>query len=84
VATGKVDERGLPVRGRSPLKVPQIAFLKRHTIVRIQAAGKGRSGCQKRSSTPYPSTKETSMNNIVYIIGLIVVVIAILSFFGLR
>jgi hypothetical protein len=28
--------------------------------------------------------KEAAVNNIIYIIGLIVVVIAILSFFGLR
>ena len=35
----------------------------------------------RKSSTPL---KECSMNNIIYIIGLIVVVIAILSFLGLR
>jgi hypothetical protein len=28
--------------------------------------------------------KEDSMNNVIYIVGLIVVVIAVLSFFGLR
>jgi len=28
--------------------------------------------------------KETPMNNIIYIVGLVVVVIAVLSFFGLR
>lgn len=28
--------------------------------------------------------KETLMNNIIYIVGLVVVIIAVLSFFGLR
>jgi hypothetical protein len=28
--------------------------------------------------------KETQMNSIIYIVGLVVVVIAVLSFFGLR
>jgi hypothetical protein len=28
--------------------------------------------------------KEASMNNIIYIVGLVVVVVAVLSFFGLR
>jgi hypothetical protein len=28
--------------------------------------------------------KKASMNNVIYIVGLIVVVIAVLSFFGLR
>lgn len=32
----------------------------------------------------YPKQKETLMNNIIYIVGLIVVVLAVLSFFGLR
>jgi hypothetical protein len=31
-----------------------------------------------------PRIEERRMNNIIYIIGLVVVVIAILSFFGLR
>lgn len=31
-----------------------------------------------------PTRKETQMNNIIYLVGLVVVVIAILSFFGLR
>ena len=30
------------------------------------------------------SGKEIAVNNIIYIIGLVVVVIAVLSFFGLR
>jgi hypothetical protein len=33
---------------------------------------------------PSPFSKGMFMNNIIYIIGLIVVIIAILSFFGLR
>lgn len=28
--------------------------------------------------------KETLMNNIIYIVGLVVVVLAVMSFFGLR
>ncbi|MGK2953813.1 MAG: hypothetical protein ACSLEZ_15695 [Thiobacillus sp.] len=32
----------------------------------------------------YPQSGEDLMNNIVYIVGLIVIVIAILSFFGMR
>lgn len=28
--------------------------------------------------------KETLMNNIIYIVGLVVVIIAVMSFFGLR
>jgi small-conductance mechanosensitive channel len=28
--------------------------------------------------------KETALNNLIYIVGLVVVVIAVLSFFGLR
>jgi hypothetical protein len=35
-------------------------------------------------STLNPRIEERRMNNIIYIIGLVVVVIAILSFFGLR
>ena len=31
-----------------------------------------------------PVEKEIAMNNIIYIVGLIVVVLAVLSFFGLR
>jgi len=31
-----------------------------------------------------PTQKEKLMNNIIYIIGLVVVVIIVLSFFGLR
>ena len=31
-----------------------------------------------------PDKKEIVMNNIIYIVGLIVVVLAVLSFFGLR
>jgi len=34
--------------------------------------------------TSRPSGKEIAVNNIIYIIGLVVVVIAVLSFFGLR
>jgi small-conductance mechanosensitive channel len=33
---------------------------------------------------PQPSTVESFMNNIIYIVGAIVIIIAILSFFGLR
>jgi small-conductance mechanosensitive channel len=33
---------------------------------------------------PQPSTMESFMNNIIYIVGAIVIVIAILSFLGLR
>ena len=35
-------------------------------------------------STPAVVTKGTLMNRIIYIIGAVVVIIAILSFFGLR
>jgi hypothetical protein len=31
-----------------------------------------------------PRTKETLMNRIVYIVGAVVIIIALLSFFGLR
>jgi hypothetical protein len=30
------------------------------------------------------SVKETQMNSIIYIVGLVVVILAVLSFFGLR
>ena len=33
---------------------------------------------------PLASSKDQSMNNIIYIVGLVVVVIAVLTFFGLR
>lgn len=32
----------------------------------------------------HPASKGYYMNNIIYIVGLIVVIIAVLSFFGLR
>ena len=40
----------------------------------------------KRSSrfAPAAHTKETLMNRLIYIIGAVVVIIALLSFFGLR
>jgi hypothetical protein len=31
-----------------------------------------------------PSNKESPVNNLIYLVGLVVVVIAVLSFFGLR
>ena len=34
--------------------------------------------------TVIPDRKATAINNIIYIVGLVVVVIAVLSFFGLR
>lgn len=37
-----------------------------------------------KSSLPALSDQGVSMNNIIYIVGLIVVVLAILSFLGLR
>lgn len=33
---------------------------------------------------PPPREKERLMNNIIYIVGLVVIVIAVMSFFGLR
>ena len=36
------------------------------------------------TSVAFPSSKGDDMNNIIYLIGLIVVVVAILGFFGLR
>jgi hypothetical protein len=42
------------------------------------------SDCFRQALRTYPQPGEDLMNNIVYIVGLIVIVIAILSFFGLR
>lgn len=39
---------------------------------------------QAGSAMPRPNLKGGSMNSIIYLIGLIVVVLAILSFLGLR
>jgi hypothetical protein len=39
---------------------------------------------QSALNTIAPLEKRDSMNNVIYIVGLIVVVIAVLSFFGLR
>ncbi|MGX5734555.1 hypothetical protein [Bosea thiooxidans] len=38
----------------------------------------------EKSSLPAPSHQGVLMNNIIYLVGLIVVVLAILSFLGLR
>jgi hypothetical protein len=44
------------------------------------------AGAQRRSGAGVHGTvvRSIAMNNIIYLIGLVVVVIAILSFFGLR
>jgi small-conductance mechanosensitive channel len=46
------------------------------------SAHSSRDGLQQRfdRSTPYRNL----MNNLIYIVGLIVVIVAVLSFFGLR
>jgi hypothetical protein len=36
------------------------------------------------SRTPHGAAKGRTMNNIIYIVGLVVIVVAILGFFGLR
>jgi hypothetical protein len=46
-----------------------------------QEALRGHTTCR---ALPYPSPDRGLMNNVIYIVGLIVIVIAILSFFGLR
>jgi hypothetical protein len=47
-----------------------------HLVVKHKESGHvGRRCCKKL---------EPAMNNIIYIVGLVVVVVAILSFFGLR
>jgi len=47
------------------------------------ASGLRRGGVLRRAPSPFPC-EGASMNNLIYIIGLVVVIIAILSFFGLR
>lgn len=42
-----------------------------------------RAAMRKRDAC-LTATKEIGVNNIIYIVGLVVVVIAVLSFFGLR
>jgi hypothetical protein len=37
-----------------------------------------------RLNVPFPGTESNIMNGIIYLVGLVVVVIAVLSFFGLR
>jgi hypothetical protein len=43
-----------------------------------------RSLQQRTLSTIAPLGEGISMNNVIYIVGLVVVVIAVLTFFGLR
>jgi hypothetical protein len=40
--------------------------------------------CLSDMSTLGWSVREACMNNIIYLVGLVVVVVAVLSFFGLR
>lgn len=55
-------------------------FMRQHRAPRPSARG-----LHGVSSASVPSALErSSMNNIIYIVGLVVVVIAVLSFFGLR
>ena len=55
----------------------------RFTAARIEVPI--RPGPGPRAVRPSPAaTQETVMNSIVYIVGLIVIVLAILSFLGLR
>jgi hypothetical protein len=37
-----------------------------------------------QSPLPSHEAKEERMNNVIYLVGLVVVIIAVLSFFGLR
>jgi hypothetical protein len=39
---------------------------------------------QTRDSNPYPNAEGTLMNSIIYIVGAVVIIFAILSFLGLR
>jgi hypothetical protein len=41
-------------------------------------------GFSSLSGSHHATYREASMNNIIYLVGLVVVVIAVLSFFGLR
>ena len=43
-----------------------------------------RAACSGNFEHIFPLEEGVSMNNIIYIVGLVVVVIAVLSFFGLR
>jgi hypothetical protein len=43
-----------------------------------------RNQCPKCPLLLLTSNKEPVMNNVIYIVGLVVVVLAVLSFFGLR
>jgi hypothetical protein len=42
------------------------------------------AACNARERHPSGTLERYDMNNIIYIVGLVVVVIAVLSFFGLR
>jgi hypothetical protein len=42
------------------------------------------SSASDAAGRPISSTKERSMNRIVYLVGAVVIIIALLSFFGLR
>ena len=63
---------------------------RRSTIVRLVIRQRG--GCEtevqfrvaRGAISRSPRTKETLMNRIVYIVGAVVIIIALLSFFGLR
>jgi small-conductance mechanosensitive channel len=53
--------------------------------MRAGGAKRYRGGVASRALVgPQPSTVESFMNNIIYIVGAIVIIIAILSFLGLR
>jgi hypothetical protein len=77
--------RHLPLQRLKPEKHPTSAFVPAKLITELGTSS-GAAGSLRQAGPTGPSHQEleSSMNSIIYLIGLVVVVLAILSFFGLR
>jgi hypothetical protein len=73
-------------RGRNRTGAAQTAQSLRQFMIPTAAAGKFGNRCNLAEVSEFHDAiaEKTSMHSIIYIVGLIVVVMAILSFFGLR
>jgi hypothetical protein len=56
----------------------------RHRLPLFPAVGRNFVGCGRLSIEKMGGHKEETMHGLIYLVGLIVVILAILSFFGLR